>query len=106
MENRRLAIEIKNHLNKHLGEIVTDVIIFGSRVWGNADETSDYDTIIILKTRYDRKLQKQINDLCYDIDLKYDIFLDTQVISEEELNNSPRGKHPVFRTAIKKGIHA
>ena len=50
--------------------------------------------------------KKIINGLCYDFDLKYDIFLDTQIISQSELNNSIRGKHPVFKTALKEGLHA
>jgi hypothetical protein len=39
-------------------------------------------------------------------DLKYEIFLDTQIISEQEMRESIRGKHPVFKTAMQKGIHA
>ncbi len=106
MEIKLLAAEIKQHLNNHLDGIVSDVIIFGSRVWGKARKDSDYDAIIVLTAEYTRKVQKQINDLCYDLDLKYDIFLDTQIISEYELKNGIRGKHPLFKTVIKKGIHA
>ena len=103
---KQLAKEIKQHLNKSLNNIVSDVVIFGSRIKGNATENSDYDVLIVLNTNYDRKIQKSINDLCYDLDLKYNIFLDTQIISEFELNNSIRGKHPVFRNALKEGLHA
>ena len=106
MEPKLLAKEIKQHLNKHLKNIVTDVIIFGSRVKGTADIDSDYDVLIILDTDYNQKTKKIINGLCYDFDLNYNIFLDTQIISKSELNNSIRGKHPVFRNAIKEGLHA
>jgi len=106
MNIKLLAGEIKQHLNKHLMNNVSDVIIFGSQIKGNIKKDSDYDVLIILKNDYDRKTKKMINDLCYDFDLKYDIFLDTQVISENELKNGLRGKHPVFRTAIKEGYHA
>lgn len=101
-----LAKEIKKHLNESLNNIVSDVVIFGSRVKGQATKNSDYDVLIVLNSHYDRKILKAINDLCYDFDLKYDIYLDTQVISEFELNNSLRGKHPVFRNALKEGLHA
>jgi predicted nucleotidyltransferase len=101
-----LAGEIKQLLNEHLGDIVVDVIIFGSRVKGTSEQDSDYDVLIILKTSYDRKIQKQINDLCYDFDLKYNIFLDTQIITEGEIGRSIRGKHPIFKNAIKEGVHA
>jgi predicted nucleotidyltransferase len=103
---KQLAKEIKQHLNESLNNIVSDVVIFGSRIKGQATKNSDYDVLIVLNTNYDRKIQKSINDLCYDFDLKYNIFLDTQIISEFELNNSIRGKHPVFRNALKEGLHA
>lgn len=106
MEIKSLAKEIKQYLNKNLDNIVSDVVVFGSRIKGNAGKDSDYDVLIILNTDYDRKIKKLINDLCYDFDLKYDIFLDTQIISEDELKNGLRGKHPVFQIAIKEGLHA
>ena len=106
MESRLLAKEIKQHLNSHLNNIVADVVIFGSRVKGTADSNSDYDVLIILNTAYDQKMKKLINGLCYDLDLNYDIFLDTQIISQSELQNSIRGKHPVFKAALKEGLHA
>lgn len=106
MEIRSLAKEIKRHLNKNLDNIVSDVVIFGSQVKGNTTEDSDYDVLIVLNTNYDRKIKKLINNLCYDFDLKYDTFLDTQIISENELKNGIRGKHPVFQIAIKEGLHA
>jgi uncharacterized protein len=104
--SKQLAKEIKQHLNKSLNNIVSDVVIFGSRIKGQATKNSDYDVLIVLTANYDRKIQKSINDLCYDLDLKYNIFLDTQVISEFELKNSIRGKHPVFKNALKEGLHA
>jgi uncharacterized protein len=106
IDSKQLAKEIKQHLNESLNNIVSDVVIFGSRVWGNATKYSDYDVLIVLNTNYDRKVQRAINDLCYDFDLRYNIFLDTQVISEFELKNSIRGKHPVFINALKEGLHA
>jgi len=106
MESIVLAREIKQHLNKHMNNIVSDVIIFGSRVKGTADNDSDYDVLIIINTDYNQKTKKIINGLCYDFDLNYNIFLDTQIISESELKNGLRGKHPVFKTALKEGLHA
>jgi predicted nucleotidyltransferase len=106
MESKLLAKEIKQHLNSHLNNIIADVIIFGSRANGTANKDSDYDVLIVLNTDYDQKTKKIINGLCYDFDLNYNIFLDTQIISKSELKNSIRGKHPVFKTALKEGLHA
>ena len=106
MDNKLLAREIKEHLNKHLENKAIDVIIFGSQIKGKASDDSDYDVLVVLKNDYNRKVKRMINDLCYDIDLKYDIFLDTQIISENELKFGLRGKHPVFTVAINEGYHA
>jgi len=85
---------------------VSDIVFFGSQIKGKPKPDSDYDVLVVLKTDYDRKTKRLINDLCYDLDLKYDIFLDTQIISENEFKVGLRGKHPVFKTALKEGLHA
>lgn len=106
MDIKILAQEIKQHLNVHLNGNVSDIIFFGSQIKGKPKPDSDYDVLIVLKTDYDRKTKRLINDLCYDFDLKYDIFLDTQIISENEFKVGLRGKHLVFKTALKEGLHA
>ncbi len=105
MEPDIIIRELKDHLNHHLNNAVVEVILFGSRARGTANKESDYDVVIVINTPDDRKVRKQINDLCYDLELKYNIFLDNQVISKDELEYGLRGKHPVFRLAIKEGIH-
>jgi predicted nucleotidyltransferase len=106
MDIKILAQEIKQHLNIHLDGNVSDIVFFGSQIKGNSKPDSDYDVLIVLKSNYNRKIKRLINDLCYDFDLKYDIFLDTQIISENELKVGLRGKHPIFKTALKEGLHA
>ena len=106
MDKNYLATETKVHLNLNLGDLISDVVLFGSQTKGTATSDSDFDVLIILKTDDSRTIRKKINDLCYDFDLKYNIFLDTQIISETELKNGLRGKHPAFKKAILEGFHA
>lgn len=106
MDKTQLAREIKHHLNSHINNIVIDVVLFGSQMNGTATPVSDYDVLIILNVNDSHAIRRQINSLCYDLDLKYDIFLDTQIISEEELSQGLRGKHPIFKKAIREGLHA
>lgn len=101
-----LVKELKAHLVEHLKDDVLDVVIFGSQIKANKLANSDYDVLIVLKRDYNQKMKRLINDLCYDFDLKYDIFLDTQIISENELKDGLRGKHPIFKIALKEGLHA
>jgi uncharacterized protein len=106
METKVLAGEIKHLLNTRLEGIVKDVIIFGSQIKGKAGADSDYDVLIIIKCLRSRNLQRSIHDICYEFDLKYDIFLDIQIITENELKTSIWGKHPFIEDAIREGVHA
>ncbi len=106
MDNRIIVKELKSILVENLGNSISDVVLFGSQLSGKATEDSDVDVLIVLKNDYDRQMRRKINDLCYEIDLKHDTFLDTQIISLNELKNSLRGKHPIFSNALKEGYHA
>lgn len=86
------------------GDIV-DVILFGSRASGSFHKDSDYDILIILKQKADWITEREISDICYDVELKYDIITDTHIISEPELSTL-RGKQPIFVNAILNGLYA
>ena len=103
--NSEIIIDLKSHLVKNFGSDIKDVILFGSRAQGIPKEYSDYDILIILNKDYSGKDENKILDLCYDIDLKYNILLDIHLLSNSELS-SIRGKQPVFINAIKSGIYA
>ncbi len=97
--------KLKHHLVQHFGNSVKDVILFGSQADGNANDYSDYDVLIILNKSYSGKEENKILDLCFDINLKFDIILDVHILSESEIN-STRGRQAVFSKAIKSGIYA
>jgi predicted nucleotidyltransferase len=105
IDNEQILSTLKKHLIKNFGKSVIDVILFGSQVLGHSNEFSDYDVLIVLENEYSGKDENQILDLCYDIDLQYDIFLDVHLISIKELK-SVRGRQAVFINAIKSGIYA
>jgi len=97
--------DLKNHLLKNFDDSVKDVILFGSQATGKSHEFSDYDVLIILDKKYSGKDENRILDLCYDIDLKYEILIDVHILSASELG-SARGRQAVFSKAIKSGIYA
>ncbi len=106
MENNSEIInDLKSHLIRNYGSDIKDVILFGSRAKGVSKEYSDYDILIVLNNDYSGKDENKILDLCYDIDLKYNILLDIHLLSNSELS-SIRGKQPIFINAIQSGIYA
>ena len=106
MKDKHIILtDLKNYLNSNYGNSVKDVILFGSQARGDSDENSDYDVIIVLDGNYSGKDENDILDLCYDINLKYNILLDVHILSTKELNSN-RGKQPIFINAFKSGIYA
>lgn len=97
--------DLKGYLQKGYTDSVKDIILFGSQAYGNPTEISDYDILIVLKNDYTAKDENKIFDLCYDINLKYNIIIDAHLISERELETI-KGKQPIFTKAIKSGIYA
>ena len=106
MTDKNLILaDLKKHLQFNYGNSIKDIILFGSQARGDSKEYSDYDILIILDSNYTKSDENQILDLCYDIDLKYNILLDVHLLSKNELN-SIRGKQPIFINALKSGIYA
>lgn len=105
VNNQQILSDLKKILITNLPEKIDRIILFGSQVQGKNREYSDYDILVVLKVDYDWKLEGYIIDLCYEIDLKYNIITDIKIISLRELNGE-RGKQTYINEALKNGISA
>lgn len=105
MQSTQVAKDLKKSLSNYFKSDLKDVILFGSQLSETNTKDSDYDILIILKHKADWKVQRTISDLCYEIDLKYNIITDTHILGEDELS-TPRGKQPIFINAMQNGYHA
>lgn len=102
---KQILTEIKVLLESRLSNNLSKVVLFGSQVSGKHHKDSDYDILIVLKNKVDWREEREISDLCYDIELKYNIITDTHIISEAEISTL-RGKQPIFVNALEKGFRA
>ncbi|HNV81691.1 MAG: nucleotidyltransferase domain-containing protein [Tenuifilaceae bacterium] len=105
INKRNLLNDLKYRLKSRFSDNLKDVVLFGSHVTGKAHKDSDYDILIVLKQKVDWKTEREISDICYEIDLKYNIITDTHVMSEPELGTL-RGKQPIFVNALSNGLYA
>jgi predicted nucleotidyltransferase len=103
MRKTVLLKELKNLLNDYYPGVIDKVILFGSQAKGKVKSDSDYDILVVLRTKYDWKLENKIIDTCYKIDLKYNILTDIKITSDEELNTLV-GQQPFIQQAMKYGI--
>jgi predicted nucleotidyltransferase len=97
--------DLSRLLKSRFSDDLKDVVLFGSQVYGKAHKNSDYDILIILKQKADWTIEREISDLCFEIDLKYNIIIDTHILGESELSTL-RGKQPIFINAMSNGLHA
>src|ERR1035437_9616644 len=105
VDKRVVLNDLSNLLRDRFPDNLKDVVLFGSQANGTAHKDSDYDFLIVLKQKVDWKTESEISDLCYKIDLKYNIITDTHIISEAEFSTL-RGKQPIFVNALLNGLHA
>jgi predicted nucleotidyltransferase len=105
VSNKQIINDLDNLLQKEYPDNIKQVILFGSQTTAKATKNSDYDILVILKKPADWQMQRQISDLCYEIELKYNIITDTHIISEKEFSEL-RGKQPIFVNALEKGYKA
>jgi uncharacterized protein len=104
-DKNKLLLDLKARLQEQFPSAINHVVLFGSQANNNANEFSDYDVLILLNNDYTRQDEDRILDICYDMDLKYNILIDVHLLSVREMN-SLRGKQPIFANAIKNGIYA
>ena len=106
MENKLYILnDLKIHLQREYKDALKDIILFGSQATGKAKRNSDYDILIVLKDNYNARDENKIYNLCYEIDLKYNIVIDAHIISQPELT-SLRAKQSMFLNALNTGIYA
>lgn len=106
MVDKRLILnDLKHKLEEQYSDSLKNVVLFGSQINNESTEFSDYDILILLNQDYNRYDENKILDICYDIDLKYNILIDAHLLSTKELK-SKRGRQPIFINALKNGIYA
>ncbi len=100
---KTLLSEIKNTLEKLLGNNMTKIVLYGSRARGDYDTESDIDIAIIVRG-LSRELRKQIYDIVADIEIKYLVSISTLVLSEENFAFLKNRERRIAADIEKEGI--
>lgn len=102
----KILQEAKTRLVAAFGDRVKDVILFGSRAWGKPHRWSDWDFVVVVRGAHDWKLDHTVWDIMTGIDLDFNVFTQTLVVSEYELKHTTARYEPVFVKALNQGIYA
>ena len=93
--------ELRSVLEKNHN--LVDFRIYGSKARGTDTEDSDLDVMIILEER-SPTIESQIDDLIFDINLKYDSFITAIYFHRRELEVGPLSESPIYKKIVEEGI--
>jgi len=80
-----------------------DLRIFGSKATGTDAKDSDLDVMIVLE-EHSPTIESSIDDLIFDINLKYDCFITAIFFSRKELEAGPMSESPIYKKIMVEGI--
>jgi predicted nucleotidyltransferase len=87
----RIAVEeFCKRIRNNLGREVRAIKLFGSKVTDRDNPESDIDLFIVVSEKT-AEVENLILDTAFDLDLKYNVYISTRIVSESVL------KDPVWR---------
>jgi predicted nucleotidyltransferase len=90
-------------LNARFPEMITRVILFGSKARGDSRLDSDIDVLVIVR-REDWRLSNAISTLAARISLEKGVLLGPIVIGQERWERMERERFSLYRNIIKEGL--
>lgn len=87
MKNEKMALlELKDRLLVKFPD--AEIILFGSKTRGDFDKESDIDLLIVIDAPVTSKLEEDITEITYDIELRYDVVFG-KIIENRDFWKSP-----------------
>jgi len=80
-----------------------DLRLFGSKAKGTDSHDSDLDVMIVLED-YSPSIESEIDDLIFEINLKYNCFITAIFFSRKELESGPLDESPIYKKILQEGI--
>jgi predicted nucleotidyltransferase len=101
-ENEKKALKaLQSELSKEFR--LKDFRLFGSKARGGDVPGSDLDVLIVLEDS-SPTVEERIDDLIFDLNLKFDCLIMALYFSSEEIESGPLSESPVYKKACAEGI--
>ena len=82
---------------------ILDLRIYGSKAKGTDVQGSDIDIMIVLED-HSPAIESEIDDLIFDINLKYDCLISALYFGRSELEFGPLAESPIYKKIIQEGV--
>ena len=101
-ENEIQALnELKNKIiNQHP---VLNIRLYGSKARGQSDSESDIDIMIELDD-HNSKIESAIDDIIFNINIEYDVFISAIFFSRKSIIDGPMSESPIYKVILNEGI--
>ena len=99
-ENKALNA-LKNILSEKYS--ILDFRIYGSKAKGTDVQGSDIDIMIVLED-HSPAIESEIDDLIFDVNLKYDCLISALYFGRNELEFGALAESPIYKKIIQEGV--
>ncbi len=99
----KVTNELKESIKGKIQNEPNKIIIYGSFARNEENKNSDLDILIIFNSQVDWRIKDTVFEICSNLNMKYDIWIDISFISLSEMD-SIRGKQPYIQNALHEGI--
>jgi predicted nucleotidyltransferase len=82
---------------------ILDFRIYGSKAKGTDVQGSDIDIMIVLED-HSSAIASEIDDLIFDINLKYDCLISALYFGRNELESGPLAESPIYKKIMQEGV--
>ncbi len=104
-KDKSLIVEFKSRLSSDLKAHIKQLIIFGSRVKGDASEDSDLDIVVLVDNKT-LEIEKKLDDIVYQVMWDHDFrpIISLKVFGESQFYDALNKGFSFYRNVEKEGI--
>lgn len=99
----KIANELKENIREKIKGEPNKTIIYGSFARNEGNKNSDLDILIIFNSLIDWQIKDKVFEICSDLNVKYEIWIDVSFLSLSEMDTI-KGKQPFVQNALYEGI--
>jgi len=93
---------LKEVLTRDFG--LATLILYGSKVRGDSHRESDIDVLVVLRDDFDWRTKHAIYDVCFDINLEYDVLLQPIIYSQARYDDPLTRATPLYQNVLEEGV--
>ncbi len=104
-KDKELIVEFKKRLPEQIKKHLKNIIAFGSRINGKAQEDSDLD-IVLLVDKKSPGLEKQCEDIAYQVMWDHDFkpIISLKIFTESHFANAVRNGFSFYKHVATEGV--